>query len=67
MKYVFSNVLGFMLPLAKIPNSSTLMGKKNSKSEAGALLKVIQAFHIVCIALYIGCSGPMVESLAATD
>ena len=30
-----------------------------------SILKVIQAFHTVRIVLYIGCSGPVVESLTA--
>ena len=66
MKEIFAYVLQFVLTLAKMQSNSTLMWKK-FEIWGWSILKVIQAFHTVRIALYIGCSGPVVGSLTATD
>ena len=61
MKEIFAYVLEFMLTLAEMLNNSKITVKKGSN-----ILKVIQAFHTVCIDLYMGYSGPVVRSLTAT-
>ena len=60
MKEMFAYVLEFMLTLTKMQNNSTLMWKK-FEIWGWSILKVIQAFHTVCIALYIECSGRVVD------
>ena len=65
MKEIIAYILEFMLILAKMQNNSTLMWKKFEIWDWN-ILKVIQAFHNVFAVLYIGCSGPVVESSTAT-
>ena len=65
MKELFAYVLELMLTLAKMQSNSTLMWKK-LEIWGWSILKIIQAFHIVHLVLYIRCSGPVVGSLTAT-
>ena len=58
MNEIFVYVLEFMLTFDKMQNNSTLMCTKFEIS-GQSILKVIQAFHTVCIVLYIECSGPV--------
>ena len=62
MKYIFAYVPQFMLTFYKMQNTSPLMYTLFEIS-GQSILEVIQAFHTVCIVLYIGCSGPVVECL----
>ena len=64
-KEIFAYGLEFMLTLAKMQNNSTLMWTK-IEIWGWSILKVIQAFHTVCIVLCIGRSGPVVGPLTAT-
>ena len=60
MKQFLAYVLEFMLTFDKMQNTSPLMCTK-FETWGQSILKVIQAFHSVCIVLYIGCSGPVVK------
>ena len=58
---MFVYVLEFMLTL----DISTLTWEK-LEIYGWSILKVIQAFHTVCLVLYIRCSGPVVGSLTVS-
>ena len=59
-KDIFAYVLEFMLTFDKMQNANPLICTK-FEILGQSILEVIQAFHIVRIVLYIGCSGPVVE------
>ena len=59
---MFAYVLEFMLTFDKMQNTSPLMCTTFEVCRQ-SILKVIQAFHTVCIVLYIGSSGQIVECL----
>ena len=62
MKEIFDYVLEFMLTFDKKQNTDPLICIK-FEIWGQSILEVFQAFHTVCIVLYIGCSGPVVECL----
>ena len=62
MKEKFAYVLEFMLTFDKMQNNSPLLCAK-FEILGQSILNAIQAFHTVHIALYIGCSGPVVKCL----
>ena len=59
----FAYVLEFMLTFDKMQTTNPLMCT-NFEIWGQDILEVIQAFHTVCIVMYIGCSGPVVECLS---
>ena len=62
MKEIFAYVLEFMQTFDNMQNTDPLLCTKFEIVGQG-IFDVIQAFHIVRIVLYIGCSGPVVECL----
>ena len=57
MKDFFAYILECMLTFYKMQNISPLM-RTNFEILGQSIMKIIQAFHTVCIVLYIGGSGP---------
>ena len=66
MKGIYVYVLEFMLTLDKVQITSHFLYAR-IETWGQSILKVIQAFHTVSIALYIGCSCPVVEDMYAVD
>ena len=63
MKGFFVYALEFMLSFDKMQNTRPVMFPKFD-SRGKSILTVIQVFfYTLCIVLYIGCSGPVVEDL----
>ena len=62
MNSIFVYVLEVLLTLDKMEITSRLMSTRFEFC-GQSILKVNQVFDTVCIVLYIGCSGPVVECL----